>query len=114
MSDQAHVVGFSGAATMRATIEREFFPDGALPDQIRLLDRIEASLQEQWRAGYRMAEMVGGTEWSNHACLGYAIRAARRLDYSNDATRHLIGKMSTAFDVLSVDAAKRVYEESPY
>lgn len=54
------------------------------------------------------------SEWSNNACLGYAIFGARKLGYNEEQIRELIRAIYSEFDFKSVEEAKKVYCDSPY
>lgn len=53
-------------------------------------------------------------EWSNNACLGYAILGAEKLGYSEAQTKELVRAIYSIFDFKAVDEAKEVYNKSPY
>lgn len=53
-------------------------------------------------------------DWSNNACLGYAILGAMRLGYDEDHISDFVSSIRSEFDFVSVDEAKSVYEKSPY
>lgn len=54
------------------------------------------------------------SEWSNNACLGYAIMGARKLGYNDEQIHKLVRMIYGMFDFTSVDEAKDVYEKSDY
>ena len=114
MADQMQVKQFSGSPAVRAELERDFFPEAATQEQKRLLDQVEERLAEQWRAGYSMAELVGETPWSNSACLGYVIKAARSLTLSEDQIKKLVWEINSIFSMMSIEDAKKIYMDSPY
>lgn len=102
------------AIQTRIQIEREFFPQGLTPENIRLVDRVEQISQQSFSYGYKIGSAIQADEWSNNACLGYAIKGARRLGLTDEQTRKLIRSIYSTFDDVSVDEAKRTYENSPY
>lgn len=53
-------------------------------------------------------------EWSNHACLGYAIKGLENLNYSPEEIKKIVRSISLTFDMTSVPEAKKIYETSPY
>lgn len=53
-------------------------------------------------------------EWSNNACLGYAIKGLENLDYSEDEIKKIVRAIYLAFDMTSVPEAKKIYENSSY
>lgn len=53
-------------------------------------------------------------EWSNQAALGYAILAAKELNYNHDEIKKLIGAIYYQFDMKTVDEAKKIYREADY
>lgn len=53
-------------------------------------------------------------EWSNNACLGYAILGAKKLKYSENEIEKLIRAIYGEFNWKSVDEAKETYNKSPY
>lgn len=54
------------------------------------------------------------SEWSNQACLGYAIAGAKKLGYDEEKTHELIGAIYGEFDVKSVLEAEEIYRNSIY
>jgi hypothetical protein len=50
--------------------------------------------------------------WSNSACCGYALFAAKSLGYSKEQIRDLISALNAAFGNHSVEEAKCKYEHS--
>jgi hypothetical protein len=53
-------------------------------------------------------------EWSNNACLGYAIFGAHKLGYSEEQIKELVRAIYGEFDWKSVEEAKVVYNQSSY
>ncbi|MFB5678757.1 hypothetical protein [Paenibacillus terreus] len=53
-------------------------------------------------------------DWSNDACLGYAISAARQLRYSRNEIDDLVRAIKGQFDELTIDEAIKAYERLPY
>lgn len=53
-------------------------------------------------------------EWSNNACLGYAIMGAKKLGYSEEQIKELVRAIYGEFDWKTVEEAKEVYNKSPY
>lgn len=54
-------------------------------------------------------------EWSNSACFGYAIAAARSVGMTDQQIAELIRHMRTIMDLdLSVEEAIQVYINSPF
>ncbi len=112
--EEVAVTKMATPAEARMALEREFFNGGATPEQVPLLDRVEELLQAMWTAGYRMAEMVGEEPWRNSACVGYAIRGAQALSYTDDQIKALIRSMHSQFDRTSVSEATAIYNRSPF
>lgn len=54
------------------------------------------------------------SEWSNNACLGYAILGAKNLGYDDEQIRQLVGAIYREFDFKTVDEAKNIYNQSDY
>lgn len=50
--------------------------------------------------------------WSNSACCGYVLFAAKSLGYSKEQISELISSINDAFGNHSVEEAKRKYEHS--
>jgi hypothetical protein len=48
-------------------------------------------------------------EWSNKACLGYAILAADRIGLTEDQEQKLLGTLIHVMDMNSVDVAEQTY-----
>jgi hypothetical protein len=48
-------------------------------------------------------------EWSNKACLGYAILAADRLGLKEEQEQKLLGALLHVMDMNSVDKAEQTY-----
>lgn len=53
-------------------------------------------------------------DWSNNACLGYAIFGAQALGFSEEQTKNLVRAIYREFDFKTIDEARKVYEQSPY
>lgn len=53
-------------------------------------------------------------DWSNNACLGYVILAAKRLNLSEKQTKDLVDSVKSQFDFVSVESAAHVYQRSSY
>ncbi|HJB22719.1 MAG TPA: hypothetical protein H9946_01080 [Candidatus Jeotgalibaca pullicola] len=53
-------------------------------------------------------------EWSNYACLGYAIAGAKKLGYDDEKIRELVRAIHGEFDWKSVPEAEEIYRESDY
>ena len=54
------------------------------------------------------------SEWSNYACLGYAIKGLEDLNYPADEIKKIIRAISSTFDMTSVPEAEKIYTKSPY
>ncbi|WP_394189517.1 hypothetical protein [Paenisporosarcina quisquiliarum] len=54
------------------------------------------------------------SDWSNNACLGYAILGAKQLGYDKEQINQLVKAIYSEFDFKSVEKAKDVYSKSPY
>lgn len=52
--------------------------------------------------------------WSNNACLGYVIKAAKRMKFTEKQTQDLVNSVRAQFDVVSTEEAAGVYRKSPY
>lgn len=59
-------------------------------------------------------DMWSQGDWSNNACLGYAILGAQKLGYSEEQIKQLVRAIYSEFDWKSVEEARTVYEQSPY
>ena len=53
-------------------------------------------------------------EWSNRAALGYAVLAAKELNYNHDDIKKLISAIYYQFDMKTVDEAEKIYGEIDY
>lgn len=53
-------------------------------------------------------------EWSNYACLGYAISGATKLGYDEEQIHNLVRAIYGEFDWKSVGQAEKVYTKSSY
>jgi hypothetical protein len=53
-------------------------------------------------------------DWSNNACLGYAILGAQALGLSEVQTKQFVRAIYREFDFKTVEEAQKVYEQSPY
>lgn len=53
-------------------------------------------------------------EWSNNACLGYVILAAKRMKLNEKQTQDLVNSVRAQFDAVSTEEAAGVYRKSPY
>lgn len=54
------------------------------------------------------------SEWSNYACLGYAIAGAKKTGMTDDKINDLIKAIYGEFDIKSVPEAEDIYRESDY
>ncbi|KPH69852.1 hypothetical protein AFL42_16905 [Oceanobacillus caeni] len=54
------------------------------------------------------------SEWSNNACLGYAILGAKKLGYDDEQIEDLVRAIYREFDFKTVDEAKDTYNQSSY
>ncbi len=53
-------------------------------------------------------------DWSNNACLGYAIQAMANLRYTREQIQQVVDEMRSQFDVKSIEQADRIYCKSEY
>jgi hypothetical protein len=96
------------------SFEEKYFPNGLLPEQIELVDDVRQIAEDAFSAGCSASEIVTSERWSNSACLGYAILAARALKMSEKDIARLVRTMNGLYDFHSIEEAKAVYERSPY
>jgi hypothetical protein len=54
------------------------------------------------------------SEWSNQACLGYAIAGAKKLGYDDEKIHELVRVIYGEFDMKSVPEAEEIYRDSDY
>lgn len=54
------------------------------------------------------------SEWSNNACLGYALLGANKLGYDDQQINQLVKAITSEFDLKSVEEAKALYNKSSY
>lgn len=54
------------------------------------------------------------SEWSNNACLGYAVKGLEDLDYNPEEIKKIIRAISSTFDMTSVPEAEQKYLKSKY
>lgn len=54
------------------------------------------------------------SEWSNYACLGYAISGAKKLGYDDEKIHELVRAIYGEFDLKTVPKAEDIYRESDY
>jgi hypothetical protein len=104
---------YSIAAVMRRELEK-VLPKDLAAEQMKILDQAENLFKQAYQAGFNEARLFGGEEWSNNACLGYAILGAEKLKYSEEQTRKLIRTIYGIFDLTSVGEAREVYNKSSY
>lgn len=52
--------------------------------------------------------------WSNDACMGYAILSLEYLKYSKKEIQNIIDIMRSEFDETSIKGAEKKYKSSPY
>lgn len=101
------------AVEARGILEKEFFPDGVTPEQIRLLDTVEALVHRSFvDGGLALSESKEG--WSNNACLGYVILGLQNLNTSPEDIQRIVRSVYSAFDDATIDEAKHAYNKSPY
>ncbi|MCC3380722.1 hypothetical protein ACFQ5D_10860 [Paenibacillus farraposensis] len=101
------------AAVMRRELEKVLSKD-LTAEQTKILDQAENLFKQVYQTGFNEARLIGGEEWSNNACLGYAILGARKMRYSEEQTKKLIRSMYSQFDLTSVGEAIEVYNKSSY
>lgn len=53
-------------------------------------------------------------QWSNQACFGYAILAAKKAGMTPEQIQKMCRKMHLVHDEVSVDEAAKYYRESEY
>jgi hypothetical protein len=53
-------------------------------------------------------------EWSNSACLGYAIMAAQEAGFTDEQIQALIRKMHYMHDMRTLEEAKEAYQKTIY
>ncbi|MEN1970702.1 hypothetical protein WMZ97_22020 [Lentibacillus sp. N15] len=54
------------------------------------------------------------SEWSNAACLGYAIAGAKKLGYDDEQIRQLVRAIYGEFDMKTVSESEDIYRDSAY
>ena len=54
------------------------------------------------------------SEWSNYACFGYAISAARKIGLEDEKIQELVKALYGEFDFKSVSEAEDIYRNSDY
>lgn len=54
------------------------------------------------------------SQWSNYACLGYAIAGAKKLGYDDEKIHSLVRAIYGEFDMKSVLEAEEIYRKSDY
>lgn len=59
---------------------------------------------------FQFAQKMLFDEWSNSACCGYLISACKSLKYTNKEICTIIKSLNNAFNNISVDDAKKIYE----
>ena len=52
--------------------------------------------------------------WSNTACNGYALTAAKRAGFTEEQTEKLLTALSRVYDEIEVDEAEKIYNNSGY
>nr|WP_176705033.1 DUF2239 family protein [Bacillus sp. JAMB750] len=57
---------------------------------------------------------ISESEWSNNACLGYAIAAAKKNGFSDEQIKNLIRSMYSEMDSTNINEAKEIYNKSSY
>jgi hypothetical protein len=53
-------------------------------------------------------------DWSNNACLGYAIQSMANLRYTREQIQQVVDEMKSLFDEESVYDADKIYCKSEY
>jgi hypothetical protein len=79
-----------------------------------LFDKLAGNNISMYLRGLINRDMFSDGDWSNNACLGYAILGAQRLGYSEEQIKQLVRSINGQFDSKSVEEAKEVYNQSPY
>lgn len=54
------------------------------------------------------------SEWSNYACLGYAIAGAKKMGMNDEQIKELVRSIYGEFDLKSVPVAEDIYRDSDY
>jgi hypothetical protein len=73
-----------------------------------------AKLYERMNFDILLKPQPVDVEWSNSACLGYAILGAKKLVTSEDIIAQLIRSIRNTFDSISVRQAAKIYNDSDY
>ncbi|MHA0855891.1 hypothetical protein [Paenibacillus sp. CMAA1364] len=102
------------SARRRIELEQKHFPQGTPADAIKLLDDVQELLSRAYQAGYQAAERTVPLEWSNNACLGYALLAAEMMGLDETHRRKLAHSMNNRFDFKTLEEAKEAYCNSDY
>ena len=63
------------------------------------------------RGGNNLVSLLADTVsiWSNDACRGYCLQAARDIGLDDAATKELLRALSRTFDDLTTDEAEQIY-----
>lgn len=81
----------------------------------QVLRDIENIMGAAYKAGHEIANVIGpAEEWSNASCLGYAIKGARRLKFTEVQITELVGAIRGEFDWVTLGEAEQTYNKSPY
>lgn len=59
-------------------------------------------------------DALSKSDWSNNACMGYAILSLEYLKYSKKEIQNIIDIMHSEFDETSVKGAEKKYKNSAY
>lgn len=98
----------------RHDFQSKFFPDGIPGDQIAMVDFVGQLASSAYRLGIQTGETIQGAEWSNNACLGYAILAAEQIGLSHEQIRKLTRAIHGMHDFKTIGEASEAYEQSPF
>lgn len=53
-------------------------------------------------------------QWSNQACFGYMILAAKKAGLNDEQLQQIVRKMHTVHDEVTVEEAAKFYRDSDY
>ncbi|SFB62731.1 hypothetical protein SAMN05216312_12251 [Cohnella sp. OV330] len=98
----------------RHDFQSKFFPDGIPGEQIAMIDFVGQLAASAYRHGIKTGETFQSAEWSNNACLGYAILAAEKIGLSHEQIRNLTRAIHGMYDFKTIGEARDAYEQSPF
>ena len=99
-----------------STLHRYAADPHAVQQIATALNYYAPQLQEDMESLYQCNSLSAATadQWSNDACIGYAITAMQATGLNEEQIQAVVAAMVSAFDFKTLEDAERIYSSSPY